>query len=85
MCQHYDKFRQINFTFRKMKKSCGRGELVGGCDDSHHYDTGQYRSVTSHLDIITVRRVLESYTFNVLNLEAVSWMNESQSECLFRS
>lgn len=84
MRQHYDKFRQINFTFRKMKKSRGRGELVDGCDDSHHCDTGQYRSVTSHSDVLTVRRVFESCIFNVMNLEIVSWMNESHSECLFR-
>ena len=40
---------------------------------------------TGHLDILTVRRVLESYIYNVLNVKAVSWMNASKSECLFRS
>jgi hypothetical protein len=85
MRQHSDRFCQPDFTFRKMEKSFGRGEHVDRCDDSHHCDTGQYRSVTSHSDILTVGRVLESCIFNILNLEIVSWMNESYKECLFRS
>jgi len=69
--------RGEHFTFRKMKNSFGRGEHADLYDDSHHCDTGQYRSVPSHSDILTVRRVLESCIFNILNLEIVSLMNES--------